>query len=71
MADSKDVKAAHRDNDEVAAKVADENEAGHRGFTPDITPNENYTVAGVTAGKPTPETDPELAAKIRQASRPF
>lgn len=45
-------------------------EAAERGFigsTPDPTPNVNYTVAGVTAGKPTPETDERLAAKAREA----
>jgi hypothetical protein len=29
---------------------------GHRGDKTDRTPNENYTVAGVGAGLPTPET---------------
>lgn len=29
---------------------------GFAGVRVDKTPNENYTVAGVTAGKPTPET---------------
>ena len=33
------------------------NEQGFYGVEVDKTPNENYTVAGVTAGKPTPETD--------------
>lgn len=38
-------------------KAVDEAEAkGYIGTTPDDTPNENYTVAGVLAGKPTPET---------------
>jgi hypothetical protein len=32
----------------------------------DQTPNENYTVAGVLAGKPTPESDLEHARRIRQ-----
>lgn len=30
---------------------------GYRGVQVDTTPNENYTVAGVLAGKPTPETE--------------
>ncbi len=30
----------------------------------DTTPNENYTVAGVTAGKPTPETDEDQAKAV-------
>jgi hypothetical protein len=34
--------------DEAAAK-------GYFGNTPDGTPNENYTLAGVTKGAPTPE----------------
>ena len=29
---------------------------GYRGKQRDETPNEHYTVAGVLAGKPTPET---------------
>lgn len=36
---------------------SDESEQGFRGEQADATPNENYTVAGVLAGKPTPETD--------------
>lgn len=32
----------------------------------DPTPNENYTLQGVTSGKPTPETDPELRAEARR-----
>ncbi len=43
--------------DQVQAAVDDEQEQGYRGNTPDPTPNEHYTVAGVLAGKPTPETD--------------
>lgn len=38
---------------------------GYFGVQVDPTPNENYTVAGVISGKPTPETDPEHAAKVR------
>jgi hypothetical protein len=39
-------------------KIVDtETEQGFRGVEVDTTPNENYTVAGVTAGKPTPETE--------------
>jgi hypothetical protein len=34
-----------------------EEDKGYRGVQADETPNENYTVAGVLAGKPTPETD--------------
>ena len=37
--------------------VADVVEKGYFGTQVDQTPNENYTVAGVLAGEPTPETD--------------
>lgn len=39
-------------------------EDGFRGVATDPTPNEHYTVSGVTAGKPTPETDPKQAAAV-------
>lgn len=51
---------------EVQAKVDEETEQGFRGIEVDPTPNENYTVAGVTAGKPTPETDPDHAEAVRR-----
>lgn len=41
---------------EVKQKVDAENEVGYRGERVDETPLENYTVSGVTSGKPTPET---------------
>lgn len=40
---------------EVQAKFDEAEEKGYFGSTPDDTPNENYTLAGVIAGKPTPE----------------
>ncbi len=51
--------AAKKDSGEaeVQAAVDAENEQGFRGTRVDPTPLENYTVAGVTAGKPTPETE--------------
>lgn len=48
---------------EVQAKMDEETEKGYRGIVPDPTPNENYTVAGVTSGAPTPENNPDLAAE--------
>lgn len=42
-----------------------EHERGHRGVAVDPTPNENYTLAGVTKGKPTPETDPDHREKVK------
>lgn len=55
--------------DQVQEKVDTEAEQGFRGVEVDPTPNENYTVAGVLAGKPTPETDPEHAERVRQELR--
>lgn len=43
--------------DQVDKLVDQELEQGYRGQKVDPTPNENYTVAGVLAGKPTPETE--------------
>lgn len=45
-----------------AHTLEDAVEAGLLGVEVDPTPNEHYTVAGVVAGKPTPETDPDAAA---------
>ena len=53
---------------EVQAKVDAENEQGFRGVRVDPTPLENYTLQGVTSGKPTPETDEKAAAEARDAS---
>lgn len=43
--------------DEVQAKFDEAAEKGYFGSVPDETPNENYTLKGVTSGKPTPETE--------------
>ena len=50
---------------EVQAASDDATEKGYFGVTPDPTPNENYTLRGVTSGAPTPETDAEQADKAR------
>lgn len=49
---------AKKDDAKVtAAQVADVDlKKGFHGHAVDETPRENYTVAGVIAGKPTPET---------------
>lgn len=41
--------------DEVQARFDEANEKGFFGNVPDETPNENYTLKGVTSGAPTPE----------------
>lgn len=38
---------------------------GFRGVEVDSTPNEAYTLAGVTSGLPTPETDEGQAERVR------
>lgn len=54
--------------DEVQETVDAEEAQGFRGTKVDPTPNENYSVAGVLAGKPTPETDEKAKAKADKAS---
>jgi hypothetical protein len=57
-------------NDGVARAIqeaTDEAEGqGYLGVAVDPTPNENYTLKGVTSGAPTPETDAEYAREVRQ-----
>jgi hypothetical protein len=45
-----------------------EQEQGFRGIKVDPTPDEHYTVAGVTSGKPTPETDADAAAAAKKGA---
>lgn len=54
--------------DRVQSTVDEETERGYNGTEVDPTPNENYTLAGVTSGKPTPETDEKAAAKAAEAA---
>lgn len=70
MADSKTTTSKTDDlgADEVQDKVDAENEQGFRGAKVDPTPDENYTIEGVTSGKPTPETDEKAAAKARESA---
>lgn len=53
---------------QVDEVVNDEIDKGYRGVEIDPTPNEHYTVPGVLAGKPTPETDEGLAEEARARS---
>lgn len=54
---------------EVQKRVDKETEQGFRGIEADPTPNANYTVAGVTSGKPTPETDEGAADDARAEAK--
>ena len=49
-----------------AAPADEQTEQGFFGERVDPTPNDNYTVAGVTSGKATPETDEKAAAKASE-----
>lgn len=61
--DSKPASQAVPPGDKTAEKIQREmdeaTEQGFIGVEVDQTPNENYTVQGVTSGAPTPETDPD------------
>jgi hypothetical protein len=56
-------------SDQVADAIAQEQEQGFRGVEVDPTPNEAYTLAGVTSGQPTPETDGDAALQAREGQR--
>lgn len=47
---------------EIQKKVDEAEEKGYFGVSPDPTPRSHYTVAGVLAGLPTPETDEQAKA---------
>lgn len=73
MADSKrsarsDESQVKASADEVQANMDEINDKGYMGERTDPTPLENYTVAGVVAGKPTPETDAKAAAKAAEVT---
>lgn len=53
--------------EELQAQADQEAAQGFRGVETDPTPNENYTVSGVTSGAPTPETDDDAAEDARKA----
>lgn len=49
---------------EVQAAVDQAQQQGYFGTVPDETPNRNYTVAGVTEGAPTPESERRPDARL-------
>lgn len=61
-AEQADAAVANRVQEAIEPELAQ----GFRGVEVDPTPNENYTLDGVTSGAPTPETDPEHAEQVRQ-----
>lgn len=61
-------KAAEKTNKAVQEKQDVADEQGFYGNEVDTTPNENYTLEGVTSGKPTPESSSDPALARRQAA---
>lgn len=68
MAEQKQQKREQDADPQVQKAMDVETDQGFRGTEVDPTPNENYTVAGVLAGKPTPESDPKAAEKAHGAT---
>lgn len=62
-----DAVTADQSTAEVQQRVDEDEARGFRGLEVDPTPNENYTIAGVTSGAPTPETDDDAAEAARKA----
>lgn len=60
MAEKK--KAPDAGQAEVQAKSDEATAKGYEGTVPDKTPNQAYTIQGVTGGAKTPETDAKAAA---------
>lgn len=56
---------ARKDQDSATSATTPEPDRGYLGVSPDPTPRENYTLAGVAKGLPTPETDGDAAAAAR------
>lgn len=57
MAEKKSSATDDLGRSEVQARFDEANEKGYFGTTPDKTPNEAYTLKGVTSGQKTPETE--------------
>jgi hypothetical protein len=66
-------RAQDKKQDQTEAAVADviekEQAKGYRGVEADPTPDEHYTVQGVLAGKPTPETDQDHSDSVAAYQR--
>jgi len=60
---------ARKDQDSATSATTSEPDRGYTGVSPDPTPRENYTLAGVGKGLPTPETDGDAAAAARDPRR--
>lgn len=56
--------------DQAQETVDKETQQGFRGTEVDLTPNENYTVAGVTSGADVPEAHADKQAASFKATNP-
>lgn len=70
MAEKKESAKADAGAAQVQSKMDEWTAQGYRGVAVDPTPNEAYTVAGVTSGAPTPETDAAAEADAREVLNP-
>lgn len=70
MAETKKSAKADAGREQVQSRMDEYTEQGFRGVKVDPTPNENYTVSGVTSGAPTPETDEAAEAEARTELSP-
>ena len=69
--DTKEAPSSSASEERVTAASPEEgHESGVWGVETDPTPNYNYTVAGVIAGAPTPETDEEAARAAASVNLP-
>lgn len=66
MAESKTKPPQDAAQKEVQKAVDAAEDKGYLGVEVDPTPDAHYTVAGVLAGKPTPETDAGHGRDVRQ-----
>lgn len=70
MAQTKNTSSKNTSSDvgesEVQEKFDKINEQGYVGTAVDQTPNEAYTLDGVTSGMETPETDPALSEQAQE-----
>lgn len=69
MATSKSQPKADTSVDEVQRRMDEDLARGFRGVEVDPTDNEAYSIAGVTSGAATPETDDGQAATVREHLR--
>lgn len=66
MSDQEATKAEAKNEPRTATTIEEATKLGFFGTEVDPTPDENYSLKGVTRGKPTPETDAAHAEEVRR-----